>query len=338
MDDVPGCRGCGSTSLVLIQRHADFGASARASVTGVSHDAPVSEHLALCRDCALVQTIGTGPTIQRSHGEALATRPELTSWQARQLASHVAAAQKLRPTSLVVEIGSRDGCLLQTYQAAGVPVLGIEPAVRLAELARLEHGVPTVCRHFTKHLAQQLEGCGQQADVVHVHHVLPVLVDVEGFLAGLAIVLAPSGVAVVDVPYVKQWIDRGNSRCLLTGCGLTSRLHRSPERSRGTPCSRTMSSKTPMPAVRYGCSSASATTRAIGYAGCWAKKPIGTSSSPRRMRPMRPTHLPAAAEWPDAGAPGPLRLDATDCANGTAAGPRRPSDGGPLDSLDAVAL
>ena len=147
--------------------------------------------------------------IGNSHGEALAARPELSAWHARQLAGHVAAAQKLRPTSLVIEIGSRDGWLLKTYQASGVPVLGIEPTVRLAELARLENGIPTLCRHFNQHLAEHLEGCGQQADVVHVHHVLPVLVDVEAFLAGLAIVLRPSGVAVVDVPYVKHLVDRG---------------------------------------------------------------------------------------------------------------------------------
>ena len=126
---------------------------------------------------------------------------------ARQLTSQIIASQKLRPTSLVVEIASNDGYLLQNYQQAGIPVLGIEPAVNVAKVAQSERGVPTLCRFFGQPLAAQLADCGQRADVVHAHNVLAHVADLNGFVAGLRIVLKDTGVAVIEVPYVKDLID-----------------------------------------------------------------------------------------------------------------------------------
>jgi hypothetical protein len=123
------------------------------------------------------------------------------------LACQVIAYQKLRPTSLVIGIGSRDGRMLTDYQSAGIPVLGIEPAIKQAELARLEHGVPTLCRYFDKYFAAHLAACGQQADVVHLHHVLPLVGNLEDFTAGLPIVLKDTGVAVIEVPYVRTMTE-----------------------------------------------------------------------------------------------------------------------------------
>jgi SAM-dependent methyltransferase len=117
------------------------------------------------------------------------------------------ASQKLRPTSLVIEVASNDGYLLKNYQAAGIPVLGIEPAVNVARVAQDKNGIPTLCKFFGRDLAAQLEGCGQQADVVHVHNVLAHVADLNGFVAGLGIVLKDSGVGIIEVPYVKDLID-----------------------------------------------------------------------------------------------------------------------------------
>ena len=120
---------------------------------------------------------------------------------ARQLTSRIMASQKLRPTSLVIEIASNDGYLLRNYLAAGIPVLGIEPAANVADVARREHRVPTLCRSFNGQLAAELAGCSQLADVVHVHNVLACAAShPNDFVAGLRTLLQDTGVAVINAP------------------------------------------------------------------------------------------------------------------------------------------
>ncbi len=108
----------------------------------------------------------------------------------------------------MIEIASNDGYLLRNYHQAGIPVLGIEPAANVAEVARRDHGVPTLARFFTQRLALELADCGQQADIVHAHNVLAHVADLNGFVEGLRIVLKDSGVAVIEVPYVKDLVDQ----------------------------------------------------------------------------------------------------------------------------------
>ncbi|MBI3839831.1 MAG: methyltransferase domain-containing protein [Planctomycetia bacterium] len=165
--------------------------------------------LVLCPTCALVQITETVPPEELVCDDVDFSRySDATARGARQLSGQIIASQKLRPTSLVVEIASHDGSRLQGYQQADIPVLGIEGAANVAEVARGRHGVPTLCHFFDKELAAQLEGCGQPADVVHVHNRLAHAPDLNGFVAGLRIVLKGSGVAVIEVPYVKDLIDQ----------------------------------------------------------------------------------------------------------------------------------
>jgi SAM-dependent methyltransferase len=164
--------------------------------------------LVLCPACSLVQITETVPpeVLFRNYAYFSSFSDGMLR-HARELTAQVMASQKLRPTSLVIEIASNDGYLLKNYQAAGIPVLGIEPAVNVARVAQDKNGVPTLCKFFGRDLAAQLEGCGQQADVVHVHNVLAHVADLNGFVAGLRIVLKDSGVGIVEVPYVKDLID-----------------------------------------------------------------------------------------------------------------------------------
>ncbi len=200
------CRSCTATSLETILKWEPQTPSMPPGAAVVAGPGS-SEELAFCPDCTLLQRI-TPPHASAQHNRS--PRGEMAAWPGRQLISQVIATQKLRPTSLVVQIGSRDGRMLTDYQAAGIPVLGIEPAVRLAELARLEHGVPTLCRYFDKQLAVHLLGCGQPADVVHLHCTLPLAADPDTVVAGLPILLKDSGVAVIEVPYVRAMIERGD--------------------------------------------------------------------------------------------------------------------------------
>ncbi len=217
------CRLCAETSLSsLLKWDRPLAAIAQpGSPTRIGVQSGDGDQLVHCPKCSLVQRIVIEP------GASVSREP--VAWPARQLACQVIAYQKLRPTSLVIGIGSRDGRMLTDYQSAGIPVLGIEPAVRQAERARLEYGVPTLCRSFDKYLAAHLAGCGQQADVVHLHHVLPLISDLDLFTAGLPIVLKDTGVAVIEVPYVRTMSERNELAARhhwqLSYFSLTSIMH-----------------------------------------------------------------------------------------------------------------
>jgi SAM-dependent methyltransferase len=164
--------------------------------------------LILCPRCSLVQISETVPPEELFRNYVyFSSFSEGMLQHARQLTGQIIASQKLRPTSLVIEIGSNDGYLLQNYQSSGIPVLGIEPAVNVARVAQDQNGVPTLCKFFNRDLAAQLAGCDEKADVVHVHNVLAHVADLNGFVAGLQIVLKDSGIGVIEVPYVKDLID-----------------------------------------------------------------------------------------------------------------------------------
>jgi len=114
--------------------------------------------------------------------------------------------RKLGKDSLAVEIASNDGYLLQFYKKAGVPVLGIDPAENIAKVAE-ENGVPTLCDFFGKEVAQKLVRERTQADVIHGNNVLAHVADLNGVVAGISVLLKDSGVAVIEVPYLRDLID-----------------------------------------------------------------------------------------------------------------------------------
>jgi SAM-dependent methyltransferase len=124
-----------------------------------------------------------------------------------ELASEVISARKLDDRNLVVEVASNDGYLLQYYQQRGIPVVGIEPASNIAEVAREQHGIPTLCEFFGKELAEKMRRDGSEPDVIHANNVLAHVADLNGFVSGLQLLLKQDGVVVIEVPYVKDLID-----------------------------------------------------------------------------------------------------------------------------------
>ncbi len=87
-----------------------------------------------------------------------------------------------------------------------MPVLGIDPAQNIAKVAE-ENGVPTLCDFFGKDLAERLAAEGKKADVIHGNNVLAHVADLNGVVAGIAALLKASGVAVIEVPYLRDLID-----------------------------------------------------------------------------------------------------------------------------------
>ena len=164
--------------------------------------------LVFCAACSLVQITETvPPEVLFKEYLYLSSFSDTVVQNAEGIARRMMSAEGLGPDSLVVEIASNDGYLLQHYHHKGIPVLGIEPADNIARVAREERGIPTLCEFFGTKVAQDLASVGQRADVIHGNNVLAHVADLNGVVQGLALLLKPRGVAVIEVPYVKDLID-----------------------------------------------------------------------------------------------------------------------------------
>jgi SAM-dependent methyltransferase len=165
--------------------------------------------LAFCRACSLLQITETVPpeTLFRDY-LYFSSFSDTMLKHSEELADELIRSRGLNAQSLVVEVASNDGYLLQFYQRRGIPVLGIEPALNVAKVAVEEKHIPTITEFFGADLAAQLAAKGQRADVVHAHNVLAHVADLNGFVEGFERLLKDGGIAVVEVPYVKDLLDR----------------------------------------------------------------------------------------------------------------------------------
>ena len=164
--------------------------------------------LVVCPSCALVQITETAADETLCGAAASQDSIEPPIDDARELAADMIDAHGLNCRDLVVQVASGDGYLLRHYRQADVPVLGIEGSQRVARAVQRELGIPTLAGRFSRDLALRLEACGQPADVVHIHHALAGVVDLSGFVAGLHTLLKPDGVAIVEVPYVRDMVEK----------------------------------------------------------------------------------------------------------------------------------
>jgi 2-polyprenyl-3-methyl-5-hydroxy-6-metoxy-1,4-benzoquinol methylase len=103
--------------------------------------------------------------------------------------------------SQVIEIASNDGYLLQYFHEKGIPVLGIEPAANVAEVAR-KSGIPSVVKFFGVRTARELVADAIQADLLLGNNVLAHVPDLNDFVAGMKIVLKPTGILTMEFPHL----------------------------------------------------------------------------------------------------------------------------------------
>jgi SAM-dependent methyltransferase len=113
---------------------------------------------------------------------------------------------RLNGSSLVVEVASNDGYLLQYFVQKGVPVLGIEPAANVAKVA-IEKDVPTGVKFFVAQLASELAATGGRADLLVGNNVLAQVPDLRDFVAGIKILLKPQGVFTLEFPHLLRLMD-----------------------------------------------------------------------------------------------------------------------------------
>jgi SAM-dependent methyltransferase len=208
----PRCRSCGGADLTVFLSLGDMplsdGLLAPEELAREEPRFPLD--VAFCGDCALAQILETVPP-EQLFGADYPYFSSFTDSLLKHSAANVAARieeRRLDGRSLVIELASNDGYLLQYYHARGIPVLGIDPAPGPVAAARAR-GIETLQAFFGRELAARLAAEGRRADVIHANNVLAHVADTNGFVAGIAALLKEDGVAVIEAPYVKELIDHG---------------------------------------------------------------------------------------------------------------------------------
>ncbi|MDD5428821.1 MAG: class I SAM-dependent methyltransferase [Candidatus Omnitrophica bacterium] len=112
----------------------------------------------------------------------------------------------LDKNSFVIEIASNDGCLLENFVRMGIPVLGVEPARNVAEVAR-KKGVPTEAVFFGAETASRLKKENRPADLLLGNNVLAHVPDINDFVKGMKILLKAGGVITMEFPHLMKLID-----------------------------------------------------------------------------------------------------------------------------------
>ena len=196
MTTAPSCRFCRTP---LVHSFVDLG------------EQPLSNaylHARVCDACFLVQVDDPVAADAIFDADYAYFSSYSASWvaHAKRYAEAMTARFALTPQSLVMEIASNDGYLLQHFVAAGIPVLGIEPAANTAEAARVR-GVKTEVMFFNAANARRLAAGAVAADLIAANNVLAHVPDIGDFVAGFREVLRPQGVLTFEFPHLLKLIE-----------------------------------------------------------------------------------------------------------------------------------
>jgi SAM-dependent methyltransferase len=201
------CRSCGSTSVKAVLSLGNV-PLANALVVDPANDTSwrYPLNLAYCPGCSLVQITETvDPEVLFGQYIYFSSYSDTMLAHSKKLVDYLVRKLRLGPGSLVMEIASNDGYLLQHFKSHTVPVLGIEPASNIAKIAN-EKGIPTVCMFFGLHASCDLKAKGKEADVILGLNVLAHIADLNGFVEGVRVILKETGTAVFEFPYVGDMI------------------------------------------------------------------------------------------------------------------------------------
>jgi SAM-dependent methyltransferase len=206
---VTGCRACGGRLTVTM---ADLGLQPASNAFIVSLDAAHEEkryplRAKVCESCKLVQ-VDYDVAPEELFGDYVYFSSYSDEWlsHAKEYCAMARRRFALDSHSLVVELASNDGYLLKNFIDTGVPVLGIDPSHTVAAAAE-KIGVPTRVEFFGRSLAQTLVGEGRQADLIIANNVLAHVPLLNDFVAGIALLLKPSGTVTIEFPHLLKLIE-----------------------------------------------------------------------------------------------------------------------------------
>jgi 2-polyprenyl-3-methyl-5-hydroxy-6-metoxy-1,4-benzoquinol methylase len=164
-------------------------------------------HVRICEACLLVQLPAYVPA-EEIFSEYAYFSSYSDSWvaHARRYAQAMIGRLDLTSASLVTEVASNDGYLLQHFQAGSIPVLGIEPAANVATAAR-SRGIPTEVQFLGADTGRQIASRRGRADLVVANNVFAHVPDIRGFAAGLRALVKDEGMVTLEFPHLKRLIE-----------------------------------------------------------------------------------------------------------------------------------
>ncbi len=161
----------------------------------------------VCRECFLVQAPSAlSPGEIFTHYAYFSSYSDSWLEHARRYVDEVMQRFGLNADSFVVELASNDGYLLKNFVERGIPCLGVEPALNVAEVARAA-GVPTLTEFFGVDVGKRLANDGGWADLVIGNNVLAQCPDIHDFVGGIAEILKPEGVLTLEFPHLARLIE-----------------------------------------------------------------------------------------------------------------------------------
>jgi len=165
-------------------------------------------HVRICTECLLVQLPAYVPG-EEIFSEYAYFSSYSGSWvaHAKRYAHEMIVRLGLGADSLVVEVASNDGYLLEHFVAAGIPVVGVEPAANVAEAARAR-GVRTVVDFLGSATGAKIAQGHGRADLVVGNNVYAHVPDIRDFSAGLASLVKPTGLVTLEFPHLMRLIER----------------------------------------------------------------------------------------------------------------------------------
>lgn len=202
------CRLCRAP---LTRNFADLGLSPLANAFVPARNRNAMEpfyplHAYTCDACCLVQ-LAEFETPQAIFGDYLYFSSYSASWlkHAENYVQQQIGRFELGPSSLVIEVASNDGYLLQYAQKAGLKVLGVEPAANVAEVAKA-NGIPTEVAFFGAETGSRLAAAGYAPDLMVANNVVAHVPDLHDFLEGFRRLLGPGGIATFEFPHLLRLI------------------------------------------------------------------------------------------------------------------------------------
>jgi hypothetical protein len=203
------CRFCGSRLEVTF---VDLGMSPPCQTHIEPHELNMMErfyplHAWVCSKCFLVQ-LEEYVTPDQIFSDYAYFSSYSDSWveHARRYAEAMIERSKLGAQSLVMEIASNDGYLLQHFKARGVPCRGIEPAANVAEAA-IAKGIPTTVKFFGRQAAAEIAREHGKPDLLLGNNVLAHVPDINDFVGGMSILLKQGGVITMEFPHLLRLMD-----------------------------------------------------------------------------------------------------------------------------------
>lgn len=203
------CRGCNGEALFL---GLSLGESPLANKLLNNPTEPVFVfplQLRVCLDCCLGQVgeFETPETIFLDYPYLSSTSKTWVESN-KDFADEIRDSEGLEPKDFIVELASNDGYLLKSFQKYGHPVLGVEPAKNIAEMA-IRDGVPTIPEFFGLGLARKMRLEHPVPKVIIAKNVVAHVPDLQDFVSGIAELAGPETLIVVEAPTISQILSGG---------------------------------------------------------------------------------------------------------------------------------